>query len=112
MSKKVRKKPSPPSRKLSKRRSPTPKVGEASAGINEISPITAKQMARAEEAIDSLQGEVKALRKAPPPVRVTTEQPSVTVELPQRPRITKISIQYDALGMPAELIPQYSDLAG
>lgn len=109
MKKKVRKKPVPPSRKLSKR-PPEPKVGEAAGGINEVSPITAKQITRAERAIDNLREEVQSLRKAPPPVKVVTDQPKVTVELPQRPRIVKVSIKYDQLGMPAELIPQYGEL--
>lgn len=109
MKKKVRKKPVPPSRKLSKA-PPTPEPGEASAGINTVSPITAKQIERAERAIDNLRKEVKTLSKAPPPVKVIADQPKVTVELPQRPRIVKVSIKYDQLGMPAELIPQYGEL--
>lgn len=109
--KKVRKKPIPPSRKLSKK-PPTPAPGEASAGINEVSSITAKQMARAERAIDTLREEVVDLRKkGAPNIKVETPTPEVVVSLPPRPRIAKVSIKYDALGMPAELIPQYSEPA-
>lgn len=109
--KKVRKKPAPPSRKLSKR-PPTPEPGEASAGINEVSSITARQMAKAERAIENLGQEVRELRaKKSPVIKVDTPTPKVVVELPPRPRIAKVSIKYDALGMPAELIPQYSEPA-
>lgn len=110
MTRKVRKKPAPPSRKLSKRRPPAPKAGEASAGINEVSPITAEQMARAEGDIKSLRKDVKTLAKRPPPT-IKVEAPTSQVVLPDRPRITKISIHYDTLGMPDALIPQYSDSA-
>jgi hypothetical protein len=77
-------------------------------GINDISPITAKQIQRAENAIDNLRQEVNELRSKPPKVKVEAAAP--TIVLPERPRISKVTIKYDALGYPSELIPQYSKL--
>jgi len=109
-----RKKPRPISTSLSKQPAPapTPAPGEASAGINDVSSITARQMARAERAIDNLREEVQTMRKKPAPtIKVESPSPQVKVELPPRPRIAKVTIKYDQLGMPAELIPQYSEPA-
>ena len=106
MSKK--KKPAPINRKLHKE--PPKKVvpDAAPQGINDISPITAKQIQRAERAIDNLRGEVKELRARPPKVQVNSESPKVEVILPERPRIARVTIKYDQLGYPSELVPQYS----
>lgn len=110
MSKK--KKPAPISMKLTrapaKKKAPVPK--EAPQGINDISPITMEQIKRAEKAIDNLRVEVKELRAKPPKVSVKADAP--TIVLPERPRIAKVSIKYDQLGYPTELIPQYSKPAG
>lgn len=83
---------------------------EAPQGINDVSPITAQQIKRAERAIDNLRTEVKELRATPPKVTVKADAPQVV--LPERPRITKVTIKYDQLGYPSELIPQYSKSAG
>jgi hypothetical protein len=107
---KKKKKPAPISMKLSRAKAPTPK--EASKGINDVSPIVEAQMKRAERAIDSLREEVQVLRKAPPKVSVESSSPKVDVIIPARPRINKITIKYDQLGYPSELIPQYSDATG
>lgn len=108
MSKK--KKPAPISMKLHKE--PKKKAAPATPvaqGINDISPITAKQIQRAENAIDNLREQVGELRRTPPKVQVTS--PETKVILPERPRITKVTIKYDQLGYPSELIPQYSKAA-
>ena len=104
MSKK--KKPAPISRKLHKE--PVPKA--APQAFNDVSPITMKQIERAERAIDNLREEVKTLRATPPKVSVKADAPQVI--LPERPRISKVTIKYDQLGYPSELIPQYSKSAG
>lgn len=36
-------------------------------------------------------------------------QPIVKVEVPPRPRITRVKIKYDPFGAPEELIPTYSE---
>lgn len=82
---------------------------EAPQAFNDISPITAKQIQRAERAIDNLREDVKELRAAPPKIKVDAPAPQVV--LPERPRITKVTIKYDQLGYPSELIPQYSKAA-
>ena len=109
----AKKKPSPINTKLA--RKPVAKKAaapaEAPAAFNDVSSITAKQMARAERAIDNLRVEVKDLRKTPPKIQVSSPNPKVEVTLPDRPRIGKIKIVYDQLGFPSELIPQYVDPA-
>ena len=109
MSKK--KKPAPISMKLSKgappKKAPVPE--QAPQAFNDVSPITQQQIKRAENAIDNLREEVGELRKSPPKVQVTS--PETKVILPERPRITKVTIKYDQLGYPSELIPQYSKAA-
>lgn len=111
MSKK-KKKPAPVSMSLTKKPPkkeavpPTP----VAQGINDVSPITEAQIKRAERAIDNLRTEVKELRATPPKIKV--EAPTPQVVLPSRPRITKVTIKYDQLGYPSELIPQYSESAG
>lgn len=66
-------------------------------------------MARAENAIDSLREEVQSLRKAKRPT-IKVEGPTPQVVLPPRPRIASISIKYDALGMPSEMVPVYKEV--
>lgn len=83
---------------------------QAPQAFNEVSPITAKQIARAERAIDNLRTEVKELRARPPKVQVTSPDPKVEVKLPPRPRIGKVTIKYDQLGFPSELIPHYTEV--
>lgn len=110
MSKK--KKPAPISMKLTKGAPPkkaAPVPEQAPQAFNDVSPITAQQIKRAEKAIDNLRVEVGELRKAPPKVEVTS--PETRVVLPERPRITKVTIKYDQLGYPSELVPQYSKVA-
>jgi hypothetical protein len=105
------KKPTPISRKISKKpkeKAPVPEV--APQAFNDVSPITAKQIARAERAIDNLRTEVKDLRARPPKVSVTTPDPKVEVNLPPRPRIAKVKIKYDPFGMPQELVPVYQEV--
>lgn len=101
-----KKKPAPVSMKLHKE--PPKKVvpKEAPQAFNDVSPITMKQIERAERAIDNLRQEVKEMRATPPKVTVTADAP--TIVLPERPRISKVTIKYDQLGYPSELVPQYS----
>lgn len=108
------KKPTPISRKLSKKpaakkAAPTPE--HAPQAFNDISQITAKQMARAERGIDVLREEIKELRnRKQPTVKVTTPEPKVVVELPPRPRIMKVTVTYDNFGIPKEFVPVYSEI--
>lgn len=106
------KKPEPISksiaRKPKKAAPPVPEV--APEAFNAISPITAKQIARAERAIDNLRTEVKELRARPPKVQVNSPDPKVEVNLPPRPRIAKVTIKYDPFGMPQELVPIYQEV--
>lgn len=110
MSKK--KKPAPISMSLAKKpkKKAAPTPSDAPQAFNDVSPITEAQIKRAEKAIDNLRMEVGELRKTPPKVQVTS--PETKVVLPERPRITKVTIKYDQLGYPSELIPQYSKSAG
>jgi hypothetical protein len=103
-----KKKPSPPSMKLASK--PEPKA--APQAFNDVSPIIEAQMKRAERAVDNLREEVKELRSRPPKVQVNSEAPKVEVTLPARPRISRVTIKYDQLGYPSELIPQYSEPTG
>ena len=100
-----KKKPAPISMKLAKL--PTKQVVPPTSDVepfNKVSSITAKQMARAERSIDNLREEVKGLRNRKLP-RVAVGSPIVNI--PARARIGKITIKYDQLGFPSELIPQY-----
>lgn len=103
----MKKKPTPI--KKSVVRKPAPKA--VARGINDVSPITEKQIQRAEKAIDSLRDEVNELRSRKPKIEVQSPEPKVVVNLPRRPTISKVSIRYDALGYPTELIPHYSEPA-
>lgn len=113
---KRKKKPAPISTRLTKGAPPKPRKDtaptpvEAPQAFNDVSPITAQQIKRAEKAIDNLRVEVGELRKTPPKIQVSS--PETKVVLPERPRITKVTIKYDQLGYPSELIPQYSKAAG
>ena len=104
MSKK--KKPAPVSMKLHKEPPKRIVPKEAPQAFNDVSPITMEQIKRAEKAIDNLRMEVKELRASPPKVSVKADAP--TIVLPERPRISKVTIKYDQLGYPSELVPQYS----
>jgi len=88
-----------------KKKAPAPK--QAPQAFNDVSPITAKQIARAERGIDNLRQEVKELRARKPEIKVESSAPQVKVDLPPRPRIGKVTIKYDPFGMPQELIPEY-----
>lgn len=106
----MKKKPKPLKKGLAnrpKKETKAPIPDEAPQAFNEVSPITVKQIQRAERAIDNLREEVKDLRKAPPAVKVEATQPEVVVNIPERPRIGKVKIKYDPFGMPEELIPEY-----
>lgn len=109
-----KKKPAPISMKLHREPVRPPQVApelapfQPAQGINEISPIVGEQMERAEKDIDALRTEIKELRNAPPPT-IEVTPPTSQVVLPERPRITKVTIKYDQLGYPTELIPQYSE---
>jgi hypothetical protein len=105
----MKKKPKPISKKISKKpAAPAPKVA---AGINDVSPIIDAQMRRAEQAIDNLREEVRDIRKQPKSVQVTAPEPKVVVNMPNRPRIAKVTVKYDNFGYPSELIPQYDESA-
>lgn len=102
-----KKKPSPISMALHKappKKEVVPPTSEVEP-FNEVSSITAKQMARAERSIEVLRTEVVALRKRPK--AVAAEAPVVNMNIPARARIGKVTIKYDQLGFPSELIPQY-----
>lgn len=106
-----KKKPAPISMSIARKPQKKEAPAQAPQAFNDISPITAKQIERAERDIESLRQEVSTLRKTPPAVQVKSQAPKVDVVLPPRPRITRVKIKYDALGYPAELIPQYSEPA-
>lgn len=106
----MKKKPSPIKKTVVKK--PAPKAPAVAQGINDVSPITQKQIARAEQAIDNLREDVKALASRKPKIEVNSPEPKVVVNMPRRPIIAKVVIKYDQLGFPSELIPQYSDSAG
>ena len=105
------KKPAPISRKLSKKPAPKAPVPEhAPAAFNDVSSITAKQMARAERAIDNVREEIKELRNRKPKIHVeAAPAPEVIVNIPARPRIAKVTVKYDNFGAPSEFIPHYSE---
>jgi hypothetical protein len=103
-----KKKPAPINRKLHKEPPKKAVPEKAPEAFNAVSPIIEQQMKRAERAVDNLREEVKELRARPPKVQVNSESPKVEVTLPERPRISKVTIKYDQLGFPSELIPQYS----
>lgn len=100
------KKPKPIKRSVVNKPEPKPKVA---AGINDVSPITDAQIRRAEKEIDTLKGEVAALQKQKRTVQVMSPEPKVVVNMPNRPRIAKVTVKYDNFGYPSELIPHYSE---
>jgi hypothetical protein len=105
-----KKKPAPISMALHKK-PPTREVVPPTSEVkpfNDVSSITAKQMARAERGIEALRKEVVELRKRPQPA-AAAPAPAPVVNIPGRPRIAKVVIKYDQLGFPNELIPQYTD---
>ena len=105
-----RKKPSKVSRSLTKKpkKAAAPLPKDSPQAFNAVSPITEAQIKRAEKAIDNLREEVGDLRRTPPKIQVSS--PETKVVLPERPRISKVTIKYDQLGYPSELIPQYSEV--
>jgi hypothetical protein len=106
-----RKKPDPISRSLSKKPKKAPVPEQAPQAFNDISPITAKQIARAEKKIGSMRDEIDELKKSPKPIRVQTTAPKVEVNLPPRPRIVSVKVKYDSFGIPEEFIPRYEEVA-
>jgi hypothetical protein len=103
-----KKKPAPISMKLHRAAPEVLAPDIALAPFNEVSSVTAKQMARAELGIDALRQEVKELRSTRG-TEVATHAP--VINIPPRARIAKVTIRYDQLGFPTELIPQYSEPA-
>lgn len=106
---KKKKKPAPIDMRLAKR-APRLAPDEPLEPFNDVSPITAEQMARAEQSIDHLREEVKSLRKQPAP-KIQVETPTPQVVIPARARIAKVTIKYDTFGTPIELIPRYAEPA-
>lgn len=81
----------------------TPIPEEASPVFNEDSPLVTKQ-------IEALQKDVRTLRSAKPNEAQTL--PPAVVNIPARARIAKITIKYDQLGFPHEMIPHYVEAGG
>ena len=80
-----------------------PEDPAGNGGINQDTRLVAKQIARTNQTVENLFDEVKALKARPEP-----EAPAVpVVNIAPRPLIKKISIKYDQLGFPSELIPTY-----
>lgn len=73
-----------------------------SGPLNDPTPGIKKQIAKTNRAVENLFDEVKALRDAPLPEPVVP-----VVNVAPRPLIKKVSIKYDQLGFPSELIPTY-----
>lgn len=104
-------KPRPISKKIARPPAKAAPKKEVAEGINNVSPITAKQIARAERGIDNLREEVKELRNRKPEIKVSSPEPKVVVNIPPRPRIARVKVKYDNFGVPSEFIPQYEEVA-
>lgn len=103
------KKPRPIKKTVVNKPAPKKKQPVVAAGINDVSPITDAQIRRAEGKIDSMQKEIDSLKKQKRTVQVTAPEPKVEVNIPRRPRIAKVTVKYDTLGYPSELIPVYDE---
>lgn len=94
----VLKKPAPISMSVAKKPPPKKVAPEPKAPAPALAPERIVKQVVKDKALEA---RVTRLEAAAPP--------EVIVNIPTRPRITKISISYDPFGAPTALIPSYSE---